>query len=181
MLISVIDQRQRVKDGKAKTYIGKAHGSFGIPLDWHVNKVLATEPGDKEKDLAQFLQSRLVNGLNESGWNATAVDLAQVPGDAEVKQLLQEKDASKMISLVLNEWYFSINLNWVSAFNFDTDTNVLVYDLSNGELLTKNIKERDVIDEQASQSPQNNILLAYKAQLDQIVNDEEVRQVMSFD
>ncbi|SHF86440.1 hypothetical protein SAMN04487965_2794 [Microbulbifer donghaiensis] len=181
VLISVIDQRQRVKEGKDKTFVGKAHASFGIPVDWHVKQVLATEPGDKEKDLAQFLQSRLVHGLNSSGWNATAVDLAEVPQEDAVKQLMEQNNANKMISLVLNEWYFSLNLNWVSAFNFDTDTNILVYDLQNGKLLAKNIKERDVVDEQASQSPQNNVLLAYKAQLDQIVNDSEVRQVMSFD
>ncbi|WP_226642121.1 hypothetical protein [Microbulbifer variabilis] len=181
ILISVIDQRQRVIEGKKKTFVGKAHASFGIPVDWHVKQVLATEPGDKEKNLAQFLQSRLVYGLNTSGWNAAEVDLDEIPEETTIKQLMEEKNATKMINLVLNEWYFSINLNWVSAFNFDTDTSVLVYDLEDGQLLTKNLKERDVIEEKANQSPQNNILLAYKAQLDQIINDEEVRGVMSFD
>lgn len=82
---------------------------------------------------------------------------------------------------MLNEWYFSVNLNWVSAFNFDTNTDILVYSLEEGKLLAKNIAERDVVDEQANESPQNNILRAYKAQLDQIVNDEEVRNAVSFD
>ncbi|GAB2874553.1 hypothetical protein ACCI51_05805 [Microbulbifer echini] len=181
VLISVIDQRQRVLQGKKKTFVGKAHVSFGIPVDWHVKQVLATEPGDKEKNLGQFLQSRLVHGLNTSGWNAIEVDLDESPEEETIRRLMKENNAGKMISLVLNEWYFSVNLNWVSAFNFDTDTNVLVYDLEEGQLLTKNIKERDVIEEKASQSPQNNVLLAYKAQLDQIVNDEEVRKAMSFD
>ncbi|WP_193162212.1 hypothetical protein [Microbulbifer hainanensis] len=181
VLISVIDQRKRVKDGKPKTFTGKVHGSFGIPMDWQVNNILATEPEDKDRNLAQFLQSRLVNGLNQSGWNATSVDLDEVPQDEAVTQLLEQNNANKMISLVLNEWYYSINLNWVSAFNFDTDTDVLVYDLQGGKLLSKNIKERDVIDEKGNQSPQNNILLAYKAQLDQIINDSEVREMTSYD
>ncbi|WP_444915315.1 hypothetical protein [Microbulbifer sp. TRSA007] len=72
-------------------------------------------------------------------------------------------------------------MNWVSAFNFDTNTDILIYSLEEGKLLAKNIAERDVVDEQASESPQNNILRAYKAQLDQIVNDEEVRNAVSFD
>ncbi|WP_444940550.1 hypothetical protein ACJJI3_18760 [Microbulbifer sp. ZKSA004] len=62
---------------------------------------------------------------------------------------------------MLNEWYFSVNLNWVSAFNFDTNTDILVYSLEEGRLLAKNIAERDVVDEQANESPQNNILRAY--------------------
>lgn len=181
VLISVIDQRQRVKDGKPETYVGKAHASFGIPVDWHVKQVLATEPEDKQRTLAQFLEHRLVTGLNNSGWNAKAADIKQLPEAEQVQDLLIEQDAAKMITLVLNEWYFSINLNWVSAFNFDTDTDILVYDLERGQLVSKNLKERDVIDEQASESPQNNVLLAYKAQLDQIVNDPEVRQAVSFD
>jgi hypothetical protein len=181
VLISVIDQRQQVKDGKPENDVGKAHASFGIPVDWHVNQILATEPGDKEKSLAQFLQSRLVNGLNESGWNATGVELKEIPQDDAITQLMVEHNAKKMINLTLNDWYFSINLNWVSSFNFDTDTNILVYDLENGQLLAKNIKERDVVDEKASESPQNNVLRAYKAQLDQIINDPEVRQQVSFD
>lgn len=181
VLISVIDQRQRVKDGKAETYVGKAHASFGIPVDWHVKQVLATEPEDKQRTLAQFLEHRLVTGLNNSGWNAKAADLKQLPQAERMQDLLIEQDAAKMITLVLNEWYFSINLNWVSAFNFDTDTDILVYDLERGQLVSKNLKERDTIDEQASQSPQNNVLMAYKAQLDQIINDPEVRQAVSFD
>ncbi|WP_295799008.1 hypothetical protein [uncultured Microbulbifer sp.] len=181
VLISVIDQRQRVKDGKAETYVGKAHASFGIPVDWHVKQVLATEPEDKQRTLAQFLEHRLVTGLNNTGWSAKAADLKQLPDSEQVQDLLLERDATKMITLVLNEWYFSINLNWVSAFNFDTDTNILVYDLARGQLVSKNIKERDVVDEQASQSPQNNVLLAYKAQLDQLINDPEVRQAVSYD
>ena len=181
VLISVIDQRQRVKDGKAETYVGKAHASFGIPVDWHVKQVLATEPEDKQRTLAQFLEHRLVTGLNNSGWKAKGADLKQLPQADQMQDLLIEQDAAKMITLVLNEWYFSINLNWVSAFNFDTDTDILVYDLERGQLVSKNLKERDTIDEQASQSPQNNVLMAYKAQLDQIINDPEVRQAVSFD
>ena len=48
--IAVLDQRERVlKGGKPPTFIGKAHGAFGIPADWHVKPVLSTEEGDKER------------------------------------------------------------------------------------------------------------------------------------
>ena len=36
VLISVIDERERVKRGKPEDFIGVAHGVFGIPADWHV-------------------------------------------------------------------------------------------------------------------------------------------------
>ena len=37
-------------------------------------------------------------------------------------------------------WYFSINLNWVTAFNFDTDATIYVYEIADGKTLEKEIK-----------------------------------------
>ena len=175
VLISVVDQRARVEaEGKPKDFVGVAHGSFGIPTDWHVRQVLATAEGDNERDLASFLQHRIFNGLQESGWNVRSVNVNDLPTDEEARTILDEYEAKKIITLMINEWYFSINLNFVSAFNFDTDTEIVVQDLADGVILTKNFKERDVIDERASESAQNNVLRAYKAQLTQILNDPEV-------
>ena len=179
VLISVIDKRKRVQAGKPRNFVGVAHGVFGIPVDWHVRQVLATEEGDKELDLSSWIQLRIVNGLNHEGWQTKAIDLSSLPDVDEAQSRMKQEDASWMIALVLNEWYFTINLNWVTAFNFDTDTDIHVFHINSGEVLQKNIKERDVIDEQASESPQNNILRAYKAQLQQILNDRDLQNVLT--
>lgn len=179
VLITVIDNRTRVQKGKPREFIGVAHGSFGIPFDWSVPQVLAVAEGDKERDLAEFLEHRLSNGLQQKGWQAQTVKMDHLPSAAEAEAALKQANAKTLLALELKEWYFSINLNWVSDFNFDTDTNIHVYQIDNGEVLSKNIAERDVIVQKASDSPQNNILIAYREQLRQIIDDPQVREVLA--
>lgn len=179
ILITVIDQRHRVEKGKPRDFIGVAHSSFGIPFDWSVKQVLNVAEGDKERDLAAFLQHRLSSGLQQQGWKVQDVQLTQLPSEQEAIALLQNQSADTLLAVELKEWYFSINLNWVSAFNFDTDTNVHVFKQAEGKILEKNIAERDVIEERSDQSPQNNILGAYREQLRQIINDPEVRNTLA--
>jgi len=178
--VSVVDQRERVKNGKPRTFIGVAHGAFGIPADWNVNPVLAVEEGDKKRDLAEFLQYRVVQGLTEKGWNATgAASQTLAPTDEEANRILADSGAQTLLLMKLNEWYFSINLSWVTAFNFDTDTEVVVYRSGLGKAFEKRFAGRDVVDQQASQSPQNQILMAYRDQLAEILNDPEVKQALT--
>ena len=176
VVISVIDNRKRVKEGKPKNYVGKAHASFGIPVDWHVNQVLATEDSDKDKNLSQFIEHRLTAGLSKSGWDVVSANIDSRPDKATAAEIITKHQAQKLLILDLEEWYFSINLNWVTAFNFDTNTKVYVYEINNGITLEKTIKERDVIEEKSSESPQNNVLRAYRDQLIDIFNDEDVKK-----
>jgi hypothetical protein len=177
VVIAVVDERPQLAKGKSASFIGVAHGVFGIPTDWHVSQVLATEKSDKDLTLAQWLESRIVFGLSNKGWQVKAVVLDALPTSIEASEVLQKSQASELVVLVLKDWYFSINLNWVSAFNFDTDTHMHIFEDGVGEVLYKQIKERDVIDEQASESPQNNVLRAYREQLQQIFTDPELRAV----
>ena len=173
--ISVVDERGRVKNGKEPTYLGKAHASFGIPVDWHVNHIVNTEEGDADKTLAEVLQHRLVIGLRRDDWNVISMEDPSRPDVSKASILPSDLGADVLVTLVLNEWYFSINLNWVSAFNFDTDVDVYVQTVEPAKLTQKNIAERDVIEEQADQSAQNNILEAYRNQLVQVFDDPEIR------
>jgi len=178
VVISVVDNRKRVKEGKPKNYVGMAHASFGIPVDWHVNQVLATEDNDKDKNLSQFLEHRLTTGLSNSGWNVVAANTESQVNENNAKKIITKHDAQKMLVLDIQEWYFSINLNWVTAFNFDTDATIYVYEIADGKTLEKEISARDVIEEKASESPQNNVLRAYRDQLIDIFNDEDVKKAL---
>ncbi len=179
IVISVLDNRKRVvEQGKEKTFIGIAHGAFGIPVDWHAGTVLATEKDDKKKTLSQFLESRLVKGFVEENWDALPAGVQSIENSDEALKLMEKNEAQKLLVVDLKEWYFSINLNWVTAFNFDTDSIVSVYEVQDGQLIEKRFKERDVIEEKADESPQNNILRAYHDQLLQIITDQEVKEAL---
>lgn len=179
VLISIVDERKRVKEGKKDTFVGVAHATFGIPVDWHVANILATEKADKERNLSAWLEHRIVEGLNKKGWDSAKVHLDNSENEEQINSILKKEEAVTLIKLTLHEWYFSINLNWVSAFNFDTDTTLDIYHLNEGKLLTKEFKERDVVEESASESPQNNVMRAYRDQLQQIFNDPEVQKALA--
>lgn len=179
VVISVLDNRVRVKEEeKDNDFVGVAHGAFGIPVDWNVDLVLATEEGDDDKSLAQFLEHRLTTGFQESGWDAVEAGVEDAISPEKAMSLLEEKQADKLLIIDLTEWYFSINLNWVTAFNFDTDSFVSVYAVEDGKLVEKQFKGRDVIEESADESPQNNILRAYRDQLIEIVTDPEIQSAL---
>lgn len=176
VVISVLDNRTRlIEDEKTNTYVGTVHGTFGIPMDWHVSQILATQDSDKDKNLAQFIEHRLVTGFTESGWDAVEAEVTSINSPEEAKALLESQQADKLLVINIKEWYFSINLNWVTAFNFDTDSLVTVYELTEGKLIEKQFKGRDVIEEKADESPQNNVLRAYRDQLVEIVTDPEIQ------
>lgn len=174
VVVSVVDKRARLNGERSEAFIGVAHGAFGIPFDWHVNPVLATEPGDKERNLSEFLGHRIVTGLRKSGWDASYEHFTEDPNVPQARIIIEKHDASKLFVLELHEWFFSINLNWVSAFKFDTDATIYVYEMQNGQILEKRFKDRDIIDEKADESPQNNILRAYRDQLQEILTDQKV-------
>ncbi len=161
---------------RTEKFVGVAHGVYGIPSDLEIENI-APKKEDKDKTLAQFLADRIVKGLKKNNWNVQSIQLKTTDAN-KVRQTLNQHNATQLIILVLNEWYFSINLNWVSAFNFDTDVTIFSYSKNRDSVFSKQIKERDVIDEKATDSFQNFILSAYKAQLDQIFNDIELKEAL---
>lgn len=179
VVVSVIDERTCVQEGRPKDFIGVARATFGVPVDWHVKQVLATEEGDKERDLSQWLEHRIKTGLDQKGLRCATVHLDALPDAAGANAVLTANEATWLIAMVLHQWHVDVNLNWVSAFNFDTDTDVHVFQVRTGEVFTRQFKERDVIDEKADESYRNMIIAAYKAQLQQILNDEDIRIVLS--
>jgi hypothetical protein len=176
LVIGVIDSRKRVKAGKPRTFIGVAHGVFGIPSDCEVDPWIAVEEGDDKKDLAQFLQKRIVTGLSNKGWKVSEIDVETVPNLNQAEALLTKYKTKHLLVLQLNEWFFSINLNLVTAFNFDTDTDVIIFSKEKGQVLTKKFAGRDVVDVKGNDSYQNQILMAYREQLNEIFNNPEIQK-----
>jgi hypothetical protein len=181
IVISVIDERRRVREsGKPPNFIGVAHGAYGIPADWRVYPVLTGfEKEKKKQSLAAFLEERIVFGLDDDGWKVAAAGFARAPSEYEMVSRLEAEEAERLLVLTLKEWYVSLNLNWVSAFNFDWDASVDVYDRKAQSIFGTSMSGRDVVDEEATESPRNHILRAYRDRLVGILEDAEVRQALA--
>jgi hypothetical protein len=180
IVVSVIDKRKRVREGlKPPDFIGIAHGTYGIPADWSVYPTLTGFDSEKSmQTLAEFLEERILFGLNEDGWKVAAAGFPFAPSESEIVRRLEEEQAERLLLLTLEEWFVRINLNWVSAFNFDWGATVEVYDRQAQSIFGTSMSGRDVIDEEASESHRNHILRAYRDRLVNILEDVEVRQAL---
>jgi hypothetical protein len=47
------------------TFIGRAHGAFGIPADMHVCPWFVSDSARKDQTLAQAIEERIGTGLND--------------------------------------------------------------------------------------------------------------------
>lgn len=176
VVVSVVDERERIREGGNPAAIGRAHGVYGIPATWRVHPVISVEDGDRDRTAAQWLQNRLARGLTDSGWS---VSEATLPMDATTQQVDEVLGAAPTLLLLrLKEWWFSMNLNWVSAYTFTNDVEVSVYRQGEGLVLTKRFEAKDIIDEKASESPRNNILRMYSGKLTEYLDDAEVRAAL---
>ena len=181
MVVAVIDERDLVAQGKPPTYIGRAHGTFGIPSDMQTYPWFVSDKEKKNQTLAQALEERIVVGLNDEGWQLTAVGVTKHPTKDEAVSLLVVNDAQRLLVLSITQWFASINLNWVTAFNFDWGYKLKVFDEQGVVLANIMDSGQDVVDEDAKQSPQNTIKMAYRARLIKILERPDVRAALNED
>jgi hypothetical protein len=178
MVVTVVDQRDVLAEGKPPTYIGRAHSLFGIPSDMQVYPWFVSDKAKKDQTLAQALEDRIVVGLNDKNWQVTAADFAKAPTSEEAVSILAARSADRLLVLSLTKWFVSINLNWVGAFNFDWGYRLDVFDAQGASLASISDTGRDVVDEKADQSPQNMIKLAYRERLIKILQRPEVQAAL---
>jgi hypothetical protein len=177
-VVSVTDQRDLLAEGKPPTFIGVAHAIFGIPADIQTYPGLVSDKEKKDQTLAQALQERIVVGLNDEGWQLSGTALAKPPTREEAVSILAAQSAQRLLVLSLTQWYVSINLNWVNAFNFDWGYQLEVFDTQGAVVASIADSGRDVVDEKASESPQNMIKMAFRDRLIKILERPEVRTAL---
>lgn len=176
--ITVIDSRDVLAEGKPATYVGKAHGVFGIPSDLQVYPVLTQDKAKKSQTLAQNLQERIAVGLNDEGWHMTPAELPKVPSKDEIGPLVAVDGIERVIVLTLKTWYFSLNLSLVSAFNFDWGYNLQILNAQGETLANLSDNGRDVVDVKGSDSYGNQVNLAYRDRLIKIFERPEVNAAL---
>ena len=178
VVVAVVDERDVLAAGKPPTFIGLAHGAFGIPSDMETYPWFVSDKAKKGQTLAQALEERIVTGLNDEGWQLTGAGLTKPPTKDETVSLLAARSAQRLLVLSLTKWYVSINLNWVTAFNFDWGYRLDVYDQQGNAVANFVDSGRDVVDMKADDSAQNQIKMAYRDRLIKILERPEVRMAL---
>ena len=178
VVVSVVDERDVLAQGKPPTFIGRAHSLFGIPADMQVYPWFVSDKTRKDQTLAQALEERIVVGLSDEGWQVTgAGSTARLAPDAVVA-MLASRGAPRMVILSITQWFASINLNWVTAFNFDWGYRLEVLDAQGRVVASVVDSGRDVVDEKADQSPQNMLKLAFRDRLIKILERPELQAAL---
>jgi len=178
VLVNVIDSRDVLKEGKPPTYIGRAHGVFGIPADMQTYPWFLTDKAKKKQPLVDALEDRIVFGLNDEGWHVVAVDSGGSLTGPETASLLASRSAERLVVLSVTQWFVSVNLSWVTAVNFDWGYNLVVFDGQGATVANITNSGRDVVDAKADQSYQNLIKLAYRDRLIKILEQPEVQAAL---
>jgi hypothetical protein len=178
VVVGVVDERDVLAEGKPPTFIGRAHGSFGIPRDMETYSWFVSDKARKGQTLAQALEERIVVGLNDEGWQVTGANFTEPPTIEEAVSILAAGNAQRLLKLSLTKWFVSINLSWVTAFNFDWGYQLEVFDPQGSTVASISESGRDVVDMKSNDSYQNQIKMAYRARLIQILERPEVRAAL---
>jgi hypothetical protein len=178
IVLSVVDQRESLAEGKPPTFIGRAHGAFGIPTDMQVYPWFVSDKTKKDQTLAQAIEERIVVGLNDEGWHLASATIAAVPTAEQARALLESQGAQRLMVLSITQWFASLNLSWVTAFNFDWGYRVDVFDAQGATITSFADSGRDVVDAQADQSPQNMLKLAFRDRVIKILERSELRTAL---
>jgi hypothetical protein len=179
IIISVIDEREKTRGGIEPDEIGRAHGVFGIPTAMKVYPWFESDRNKKETTLARALEERIVFGLNDEGWNAIGAEYENEPTGQERRDSLADSSAENLVMLILKDWYVAINMNWVSAFSFDWDIVLKVFDSEGVLILEQPSSGKDVVDEQANDSIPNQIRRAYRERLVKILETPEIQNALA--
>ena len=178
VVVSVLDERDVLAQGKPPTFIGRAHSLFGIPTDMQVYPWFVSDKARKDQTLAQALEERIVVGLSDEGWQVTGADSTGRLAPDAMAAMLASRGAQRMVVLSITKWFASINLNWVTAFNFDWGYRMEVLDEQGRVVANIDDSGRDVVDEQADQSPQNMLKLAFRERLIKILERPELKAAL---
>lgn len=178
VLISIVDQRNLQRPNIAADVIGKAHGTFGIPSKIKTYPWYEDDKKKKSITLAQALEDRLIFGLKDEGWNVASAGFPTHPTEQQIRESLMAADAQNLLLIVLNDWYVSVNLNWVGGENFDWGTTVKIFGNDGSKLLEQTSGTRHVIPPDGSDSYPNLIRRAFRDRLEEILETPEVQNAL---
>lgn len=178
-IIGVVEDRPRTEQGRAPTMLGYARMLYGIPSHMHVNQIVRNPKADRSKTAAELLSTRIVQGFIANGSAVDEIAMTAPLSDTDASTLLRTRSADRLVTFVLREWHFDVNMSWVGKFRFDSEIEVVVQRPEEGVTFRQVFKESQAIQAEGSDSWGNQILEAYKAKLEQIINSPDVRAALT--
>jgi hypothetical protein len=180
VIVGVVEARQRVVEkGKPPTIAGYARGAYGIPMDITVGQMAIADPKLKSATMSVYLAERIADSLRAGGADAVAVNAAHELTNEEADKAMESMGASVIVTVIDLNWHFDANLNWVGKVRFDTEVEIIVQRKGQGTVLKKAFKETQAVPLIADDSLANVMLVAYRAKLEQILNDPEVKAALA--
>ena len=177
--VAVIDARTVLKaENKKPTYIGRAHGVFGIPQDMQVYPWVALKE-EKDLTLAQELEARMADALQAMGARVVRLDAGAHADAASARSAAQALGADRLLLITLDAWEVNVNLNWVGSFDFDWGYTLEISDRAGAQLAMFRDSGQDVVKEHASDSPRNMVTAAFRARLEKLLERPEVSSGLS--
>ncbi|WGM39844.1 hypothetical protein [Caulobacter sp. NIBR1757] len=178
VLVGVVEDRPRVKAGKPNNFAGFAR-VYGAPMDWTVNEMTLADKTAKGKSMSLYLAERIAAGLKSGGADVMVMAASGVATDAQADEVLAANNAGVLLTVVDREWHFDVNTNWVGKFRFDSELELVVQRRGKGTVLRKTFKDSQAVQAEGDESWPNLIVDAYKAKLEEIFSDAEVKAALA--
>ncbi len=178
IVISVVDEREIVEQGKPETFIGTAEDVFGTVIILMTYPWFVSDEGQQTQTLSNAIEERIVFGLNNKGWDAVPASLSASPSERETEEVLNSLDAANLLVLTLKKWNVNLHLNWVTDLIFDWDVVVTVLDDSGRTLVSFEESGSDIIEKKVARSGADHIRLAYRERLKRILESKNVQAAL---
>jgi len=178
ILVSIIDERHHKRKGIEPDIVGMEFHEFGLPRYMRVFPMLEVGFAKQHKTLIDLLEEPLVFGMNQSGWVAHPARFQAVPSNEEAAEALSTTNTGKFLSIVLYDWYVSVNKALFSDSTFDWDLAVIIFSKGGNRILEWRTGARTMIPFVASDSYPNTIKRAFRDRLDELVEAEQVREAL---
>ena len=178
IVISVVDEREIVEQGKPETFIGTAEDAFGTVITLMTYPWFVSDEGQQTQTLSNAIEERIVFGLNNKGWDAVPASLSASPSERETEEVLNSLDAANLLVLTLKKWNVNLHLNWITDLIFDWDVVVTVLDDSGRTLVSFEESGSDIIEKKVARTGADHIRLAYRERLKSILESRNVQAAL---
>lgn len=178
IVISVVDEREIVEQGKPETFIGTAEDAFGTVITLMTYPWFVSDEGQQTQTLSNAIEERIVFGLNNKGWDAVPASLSASPSERETEEVLNSLDAANLLVLTLKKWNVNLHLNWITDLIFDWDVVVTVLDDSGRTLVSFEESGSDIIEKKVARTGADHIRLAYRERLKRILESRNVQAAL---
>ena len=185
LVVSVIDERDRLSSRKPKTFVGQLFDDFTVPSDILVQSWTVPSEDTVEQSAAEAIEERLVLGLQASEWNVESAGWSARPTAQEIATRLATSNAENLLLLSLTRWYLRVATPDF-AMSFSWQYTLQIYNATGESFAAFSDAGTDVVDKAHLHSGRQGmlstyreyLLLTYRDRLTQILERNDVRAAL---